>query len=127
MSWPQKEIAMPVRPELSSAQGDLSVLDSAHARAASALQRARQSRGVVTGHALGAERGEWVLARSDPYVVSVPEAARLLGISKDLAYDLARRGELPGAFQLGRRWRVSLIRLRAVVHGPEDCAAEDVR
>jgi excisionase family DNA binding protein len=58
-------------------------------------------------------------------VVSVPEAARLLGISKDLAYDLARRGELPGAFQLGRRRRVSLIRLRAVVHGPEDGAAED--
>jgi excisionase family DNA binding protein len=55
----------------------------------------------------------------DPYVVSVPEAAELLGISKDLAYDLARRGELPGAFQLGRRWRVSLVRLRAAVHGAE--------
>jgi excisionase family DNA binding protein len=55
--------------------------------------------------------------RIDPYVVTVPEAAKLLGISKDLAYDLARRGELPGAFQLGRRWLVSLIRLRAAVHG----------
>ena len=54
---------------------------------------------------------------TDPYVVSVPEAATLLGISKDLAYDLARRGELPGAFQLGRRWRVSLVKLRAAVHG----------
>ena len=53
----------------------------------------------------------------DPHVVSVPEAAELLGISKDLAYDLARRGELPGAFQLGRRWRVSLVRLRGAVHG----------
>ena len=40
---------------------------------------------------------------ADPNVVSVPEAAELLGISKDLAYDLARRGELPGAFQLGCR------------------------
>ena len=39
----------------------------------------------------------------DPYVVSVTEAAALLGISKDLAYDLARRGELPGAIHLGRR------------------------
>ena len=58
--------------------------------------------------------------RGDPYVTSVPEAAALLGISKDLAYDLARRGELPGAFQLGRRWRVSLVRLRASVHGTED-------
>ena len=49
-------------------------------------------------------------ARSDPYVVSVPEAAQMLGITKDLAHDLARRGELLGAFQLGRRWRVSVIR-----------------
>jgi excisionase family DNA binding protein len=62
----------------------------------------------------------------DPCVVSVPEAAALLGISKDLAYDLARRGELPGAFQLGRRWRVSLIRLRAAVHGAEDGATQPV-
>ena len=53
-------------------------------------------------------------------MVSLPEAAELLGISKDLAYDLARRGELPGAFQLGRRWRVSLVKLRAPVHGAED-------
>lgn len=70
----------------------------------------------------------WLQERtgSDPYVVSVPEAARLLGISKDLAYDLARRGKLPGAFQLGRRWRVSLVRLRAAVHGPEDSAAQEV-
>jgi excisionase family DNA binding protein len=61
----------------------------------------------------------------DPHVVSVPEAASLLGISKDLAYDLARRGELPGAFQLGRRWRVSLVRLRAAVHGVKDRAPGD--
>ncbi len=65
-------------------------------------------------------------AMADPYVVSVPEAARLLGISKDLGYDLARRGELPGAFQLGRRWRVSLIKLRSAVHGAEDGAAQPV-
>jgi len=62
--------------------------------------------------------------RIDPHVASVPEVAHLLGISKDLAYDLARRGELPGAFQLGRRWRVSLIRLRAAVHGTEDRAPQ---
>jgi len=61
---------------------------------------------------------------ADPHVVSVPEAASLLGISNDLAYDLARWGELPGAFQLGRRWRVSLVKLRAAVHGPEDRATQ---
>lgn len=56
----------------------------------------------------------------DPNVISVPEAAELLGISPDLAYSLARRGELPGAFQFGRRWVVSLIKLRRELHGPED-------
>jgi excisionase family DNA binding protein len=65
------------------------------------------------------------LDRRDPYVASVPEAAKLLGISKDLAYDLALRGELPGAFRLGRRWRVSLVRLRAAVHGAEDGSRHD--
>ena len=72
----------------------------------------------------GTER--WLRGRagSDPYVVSVPETARLLGISKDLAYDLARRGELPVGFHLGRRWRVSLIKLRNAVHGAEHDATE---
>ena len=118
---------MPVRPELSAAEVDLAAVGAAHGQPASELQRSRQRRGEVTGHALGTEHTERFLPRGDPHVISVPESARLLGISKDLAYDLARRGELPGAFQLGRRWRVSLIRLRAVVHGPEDGAAEDVR
>lgn len=72
----------------------------------------------------GTERLRRVVARSDPHVVSVPEAAEMLVISKDLAYDLARRGELPGAFQLGRRWRVSLIKLRAAVHGSQDGAPQ---
>jgi excisionase family DNA binding protein len=63
--------------------------------------------------------------QGDPYVVSVPEAAELLGISKDLGYDLARRGELPGAFQLGRRWRVSLVKLRVAVHGAKHDGAEE--
>jgi excisionase family DNA binding protein len=65
--------------------------------------------------------------RPDPFVVSIPEAAKLLGISKDLAYDLARRGELPGALRLGRRWRVSLVRLRQALHGPEHGDAQDAR
>src|SRR5438105_8055712 len=38
----------------------------------------------------GAQRGD-----GDPLVMSVAEAARLLGISKTLAYDLVARQELP--------------------------------
>jgi excisionase family DNA binding protein len=34
--------------------------------------------------------------------VSVPEAARLLGISRNLAYDLVRTGELP-SLRLGAK------------------------
>jgi excisionase family DNA binding protein len=89
--------------------------------------RGSPTREVLPEHNISAERADRSLGRGDPYLVSEPQAARLLGISKDLAYDLARRGELPGAIQLGRRWRVSLIRLRAVIHRSEDPAAEDAR
>lgn len=58
--------------------------------------------------------------RRDPNVISVPEAAELLGVSQDLAYSRARRGELPGAFQLGRRWLVSLVKLRRAIHGSSE-------
>ena len=41
-------------------------------------------------------------ARRERLVVTVPEAAVLLGISRALAYELAARGELP-VIRLGRR------------------------
>jgi hypothetical protein len=44
---------------------------------------------------------------------------------KDLAYHLAARGALPGAFQLHRSWRVSLMKLRAAVHGTEDSTSQE--
>ena len=43
---------------------------------------------------------------------SVVETAQLLGIGRALAYDLARRGELPGVIRLGqKRLRVSRVAL----------------
>lgn len=45
-----------------------------------------------------------------PLTVSVDEAARLLGISRGLAYEAARRGELP-TLRLGRRLLVPRARL----------------
>jgi excisionase family DNA binding protein len=39
--------------------------------------------------------------------VDVPTAARILGISRTYAFELARRGELPGAIRLGGRIVVS--------------------
>jgi excisionase family DNA binding protein len=44
-------------------------------------------------------------ADGDPLVMSVAEAARLLGISKTLAYDLVARQELP-SLRLGGRVRI---------------------
>lgn len=50
--------------------------------------------------------------------VSVSEAAQILGISKNLAYDLARRGELPGAIKLGqKRIVVSRIQIENLIIG----------
>ncbi len=39
--------------------------------------------------------------------ISVVEAGARLGIGRDLSYQLARTGRLPGAMRLGRLWRVS--------------------
>ena len=39
--------------------------------------------------------------------VTVNEAAKLLGISRGTAYQLAKEGKLPGALRLGRRIVVS--------------------
>ena len=42
-----------------------------------------------------------------PATMKVEEAARVLGISRQTAYDLAAQGKLPGALRLGRRIVVS--------------------
>jgi excisionase family DNA binding protein len=55
-------------------------------------------------------------------VVSVPEAARLLGISRTHAYELIARGELP-SIRLGRR---ILVPLRPY-SGPELGSRQDAR
>jgi excisionase family DNA binding protein len=56
-------------------------------------------------------------------VVSVREAASLLGISKDLAYELVRREELP-SLRLGRRVVVPTRRLLELVGAGPTAAAQ---
>ena len=41
--------------------------------------------------------------REEALTITVEEAARLLGISRQTAYNLAAAGELPGVLRLGRR------------------------
>lgn len=43
--------------------------------------------------------------------LTIMEAARMLGIGRQMAYELARRGELPGIKRLGGRFIVSRIQL----------------
>lgn len=55
-------------------------------------------------------------AAPDRLAVSVNEAARLLGVSRDLVYDLVARGELP-AIRLGRRLVVARRSIQELLAG----------
>ncbi len=52
------------------------------------------------------------MTEPEPITISVPEAARLLGISERHAYYMAREGKLHGAYRMGNRWLVHLGVLR---------------
>ena len=68
---------------------------------------------------------------SSPTVtVSIEEALPLLGIGRTLGYEAARRGELPGCFRVGYRYRVSLpllYRHLGLAWPPETAKADDGR
>jgi len=53
----------------------------------------------------------------EPLAVTVPEAARLLGVSAALAYELIARGDL-AAVRLGRRLVVPVSSLRELIGTP---------
>jgi excisionase family DNA binding protein len=55
---------------------------------------------------------------SEPLTMSVEDAAKLLGVSRGLAYEAAKRGELP-TIKLGRRLLVPRARLLELVGAPE--------
>ncbi len=49
--------------------------------------------------------------------VNVPTAAWMYGISRTLAFQLAKRGELPGAIRLGGRIVVSVREIERTLDG----------
>jgi excisionase family DNA binding protein len=53
-------------------------------------------------------------------LISVPEAARRVGVHTDTLYRLCRTGQFPPALQIGARWRVSVPRLERHLHGEAD-------
>lgn len=50
-------------------------------------------------------------------LISIPEAARRVGLHADTVYRLCRTGQFPPALQIGSRWRVSVPRLERYLHG----------
>lgn len=58
-----------------------------------------------------------------PLTFTVEQAAKLLGISRGLAYELVRRGDIPSV-QLGRRLLVPRSLLLALVSADEGQAGE---
>ena len=55
--------------------------------------------------------------KTEPATMKVEEAAAILGIGRQTAYDLANIGQLPGAIRLGKRWVVSKQALDEVLTG----------
>lgn len=52
----------------------------------------------------------------DGELMSVPEAARRIGISARKAYEMVSAGDIP-AIRIGRHWRISPVRLDYWMHG----------
>ena len=50
-------------------------------------------------------------------LISVPDAARRLGLHPDTLYRLCRTGQFLPAIQIGARWRVSVPKLERYLHG----------
>lgn len=55
-----------------------------------------------------------------PATITVAEAAKLLGIGRQTAYDLVSQGKLPGALRLGRRIVVSKRALERFLESPNE-------
>lgn len=58
-----------------------------------------------------------------PDIVPLSWAAQRLGVCQKTAVRLANRGELPGAFRIGKSWRVSVPRFMALIHGTTEEAS----
>jgi excisionase family DNA binding protein len=49
-------------------------------------------------------------------LISIPQAARRVGLHADTLYRLCRMGQFPPAIRIGARWRVSVPRLERYLH-----------
>lgn len=64
-------------------------------------------------------------SRIGTLTISIPEAAKVLGISRGLAYDLARRDKLPvPVIKLGRRMVLSRKAVEALLEAGKQAGPE---
>jgi excisionase family DNA binding protein len=64
-------------------------------------------------------RGPVSTVTATPATISVPEAARIMGLSRNGAYAAAARGDIP-TIRIGRKLLVPTQRLRAMLEGPTE-------
>jgi excisionase family DNA binding protein len=70
----------------------------------------------------GSQPDDGLDGQTRPDLITVPEAARMIGLHTDTLYRLCRTGQFDPAIQIGARWRVSVPRLERYLHG--DAAGE---
>lgn len=67
------------------------------------------------------------MVNNERLTLTVAEAGAMLGISRNLAYELARRGELPGTIKLGqKRLVVSKLAIERLLQGEGQKGEENV-
>jgi excisionase family DNA binding protein len=54
---------------------------------------------------------------SIPATMSIPDACKVVGVSKNYGFRLAAEGKFPGARRIGNRWVVSRKALMAFLDG----------
>jgi len=65
---------------------------------------------------------------SQRLTLTITEAAAMLGISRNLGYALAKRGELPGTIKLGqKRLVVSSVAIEKLLRGEDTNIGEDIK
>ena len=64
-------------------------------------------------------KNEFAQGNQERLCLSVPEAAKILGISRGLAYELARSGRLP-ALRFGRRLLIPRAALERMLNETQD-------
>ncbi len=65
----------------------------------------------------GSQPADGLDGQTRPDLITVPEAAKMIGLHTDTLYRLCRTGQFDPAIQIGARWRVSVPRLERYLHG----------